>query len=88
MLSVQVSLESIPIKMEAVVFDPQDYSKIFSPDNYECQPQVKQGIVHYQQQLKDIGDLQKFKVLLVSLDQEGFVLESTMQLYGGDPGKP
>ncbi|KAG0719720.1 hypothetical protein GWK47_049917 [Chionoecetes opilio] len=85
MLTVQTVPKSIPTKMEVVVFNPQDPSKIFSPENYECQLQVNQGGIQCQQQLKDIGSLQELMVLIVFLNQEGFVLGSRMESYRSDP---
>ncbi|XP_063861500.1 uncharacterized protein LOC135101455 [Scylla paramamosain] len=87
LLTVEASVDSNSVRMEAVVFDPQDPTKIFSPENYECQLEVKQGVVNCQQKLKDTGNQQKFRVLLVSLNQEGYVLRSAMESFGDDPGR-
>ncbi|XP_045133310.1 uncharacterized protein LOC123517362 [Portunus trituberculatus] len=86
LLTIEGIVESSPVRMEAVVFDPQNHTKIFSPQNFECQLEVKQGVMKCEQKLKDIGNQQKFMVLLVSLNQEGYVLRSAMKSIGDDPG--
>ncbi|XP_071545725.1 uncharacterized protein [Panulirus ornatus] len=84
-LTVEANFTTSPSKVEVVVFDTKEPSNVFSPEGYECrvkgEPRQMSHVCH--QQLTGGKDLAGISVLVVSLDREGFVLESRIDVYEG-----
>lgn len=84
-----VSHPSNMAKLEVVVYDPENPSTILSPAGYECteipgmvQPR-KMGLKSCSQYLGTPKDLYVFRILTVALDEDGYVIESRLDTYGG-----
>lgn len=83
-LTVQVAFSRTPNRVEVVVFDPSDPARILSPADYRCQAVGDPWQVgHCTQQMVGTKDLLRLGVLVVALDDQGYVFESSLTTYGG-----
>ncbi|KAK3856960.1 hypothetical protein Pcinc_036764 [Petrolisthes cinctipes] len=96
-MTINVKFTSIPARIEAAVFDPKDPTQLFSPNGYHC-PVIKEPRdlepatdshpwTSCKIPLKDTKDRHRFMVLVVALDDEGYVYESRMEVYDDTPPK-
>lgn len=86
-LTVRADFSTAPSKVEVVVVDPSDPSTMLSPEGYKCQRLEDSRHPGYcTQQLNGAKDLKKLMVIVVALDSEGYVLESSLTMYDESNG--
>ncbi|XP_042241760.1 uncharacterized protein LOC121879228 [Homarus americanus] len=84
-LTVHVTFSTTPTKVEVLVFDVNNPTNVLSPEDYQCQAMNEPRQVHCMQQLVAADHIQTLMVLVVGLDDNGYVLESSFNIYGGTP---
>lgn len=86
-LTVRADFSTAPSKVEVVVVDPNDPSTMLSPEGYKCQMlEDSWHPGHCTQQLSGAKDLKRLMVIVVALDSEGYVLESSLTMYDESNG--
>ncbi|XP_042241755.1 uncharacterized protein LOC121879224 [Homarus americanus] len=86
-LTVHVTFSTTPTKVEVLVFDVNNPTNVLSPENYQCQAMNEPRQVHCMQQLVAADHIQTLMVLVVGLDDNGYVLESSFAIYGDTPSE-